>query len=176
MTQIKRKDEYRYVAYDAANGAYDEFKTLEEAKIWLKEDDGDGISEDACYGKNWIAEKQYYSVVTKTEDRDDYCTCGFEFDNNEDECPNCKKEKWEYSEDFEWIGYHDYERIKWSDKAEQEAESDTRKAEREKAVRAFLKNCPFLHNDDWCGSAPNVCSREECEYLQNFKAALEADN
>lgn len=112
MTKEKYDNGLRYVAYDAANGDYAEFKTVEEAKDWLTDDDGDGISEEACNGQNWIAEKQYYSVVTKIEDKSDYCTCSDEYN---DFCTNCNKELWPYSSDFDWIGKHDYERINWED-------------------------------------------------------------
>ena len=30
-----KKEENRYVAYDAANGEYEEFKALKEAEDWL---------------------------------------------------------------------------------------------------------------------------------------------
>lgn len=107
---MRKIDEYRYVAYDAANGDYEEFKTLKEAKDWLTENDGEGISEEACNGQNWIAEKQYRSVVTKMEDKSDYCT---HVDDGGD-CPeDCGKEPWPYYSDFDWIGNHDYEKIDW---------------------------------------------------------------
>lgn len=99
---------FRYLAYDAANGEYEQFKTLKEAKDWLTENDGEGISEEAQNGQNWIAEIQYQSVVTKIEDRDDYCQCDLD---NED-C-SCGKEEWPYSDEFAWIGDHDYAKIDW---------------------------------------------------------------
>lgn len=100
----------RYVAYDAANSDYEWFETVEEAKKWLTHDDGDGISEEACNGQNFISEIQYRSVVTKIEDRDDYCKC----ENMEDEECVCNKQAWEHSEDFSWIGVHDYEKIEYN--------------------------------------------------------------
>lgn len=65
---MSKKNNYRYVAYDAANGEYEEFETLKEAEDWLKEGDGEGISDEACCGHNYIAEIQYRSVVTKTDE------------------------------------------------------------------------------------------------------------
>jgi hypothetical protein len=107
---MKAKDEFRYAAYDAANGEYGEFKTVKEAEDWLTENDGEGISEYAVNGCNWIAEIQYRSVVTKTKDKNDYCTHA---DYDED-CPeNCGKEPWPYCSDFDWAGNHHYEKIEW---------------------------------------------------------------
>lgn len=42
---MKQKNDYRYVAYDAANGEYEEFKTVKEAEDWLTENDYAGISD-----------------------------------------------------------------------------------------------------------------------------------
>lgn len=105
---MSKKNNYRYVAYDAANGDYEEFETLKEAEDWLKEGDGEGISDEACCGQNYIAEIQYRSVVTKTDEKSNYHV-------HTDECPeDCDKEEWPYSDDFDWIGHHSYEKIDWS--------------------------------------------------------------
>ena len=53
---MSKKKNYRFVAYDAANGDYEEFETLKEAEDWLKEGDGEGISDEACCGQNYIAD------------------------------------------------------------------------------------------------------------------------
>lgn len=101
---------YRYVAYDAANGEYDVFETVKEASDWLKENDGKGISPEACDGDNWIAEIQYKSVVSKIEDRSDYCEC----DLDKGDC-TCGKDEWPFNEDFGWIATHTYEKINYDD-------------------------------------------------------------
>ena len=100
--------DYRYVAYDAANGKYEEFETLKEAEYWLKDGDDEGISEEACNGRNYIAEIQYRSVVTLTDKKEDYHV-------HTEECTeDCDEEEWPYSDDFDGIGDHHYERIDWS--------------------------------------------------------------
>lgn len=102
-----KKNNYRYVAYDAANGEYEEFKTLKEAEDWLKENDGEGISQEACDGQNYIAEIQYRSVVTTIDKKEDYHV-------HTDECPeNCDEEEWPYNSDWDFIGDHSYEKIDW---------------------------------------------------------------
>lgn len=97
---MKQSNNYRYVAYDAANGEYEEFKTLKEAEDWLTEGDGEGISEESCCGQNYIAEIQYRSVVTVTDKKEDYLISG---------------EEWLYGSDFEWIGKQSYEKIDWDE-------------------------------------------------------------
>ena len=98
---------FRYVAFDSANGEYQEFKTIKDAENWLTEGDEEGISEDACNGRNYIAEIQYKSVVTKLEDKSDY-------HEHTDDCPDdCEEEEWPYNSDFDWIGNHHYEKINW---------------------------------------------------------------
>jgi len=104
---MKPNHGFRYVAYDAANGEYEEFKSLKEAKDWLTENDGEGISEEAQNGQNWIAEIQYQSVVAKLEDKSDYHT------HTNDCSEDCDKEEWPYSDEFDWIGEHSYEKIEW---------------------------------------------------------------
>lgn len=99
---------FRYVAYDSANGEHQEFKTLKDAEDWLTDNDGEGISEEACNGRNYIAEIQYKSVVRKIGERSDYCQCDL---NNED-C-SCGKEEYPISDEFDWIGDHSYEKIDW---------------------------------------------------------------
>lgn len=103
---------FRYVAYDAANGEYEEFKTFEEARDWLKEGDGEGISEEACNGQNWIAEIQYVSEVTKVDDKSNY-----QFNEEEDQWLNADGEEWPVSDDFDWIGDHHYVKVDWENKA-----------------------------------------------------------
>ena len=105
-----KKEENRYVAYDAASGDYEEFKTLKEAEDWLTDgDDGEGISEEACNGQNYIAEIQYRSTVTTTDRKEDYHV-------HTDECTeDCDEEEWPYSDDFDWIGTHSYEKINWDE-------------------------------------------------------------
>lgn len=106
---MKPKDEYRYVAYDAANGEYQEFKTLKEAEDWLKECDYEGISEEAIDGRNYIAEIQYRSVVIETDRKENYHV-------HTEECPeDCDEEEWPYSDDFDWVGTHFYEKIDWEE-------------------------------------------------------------
>ena len=51
---MSKNKNYRFVAYDAANGDYEEFETLKEAEDWLKEEDGEGISDEACCGQNYM--------------------------------------------------------------------------------------------------------------------------
>ena len=97
----------RYVAYDAQNRDYEEFETLKDAENWLKEGDGEGISEEAELGQNYIAEIQYRSVITKLEEKSDYHV-------HTDSCPeNCDEEEWPYNDDFDWIADHSYEKIDW---------------------------------------------------------------
>ena len=104
-----KKEENRYVAYDAASGDYEEFKTLKEAEDWLKDGDGEGISEEACNGQNYIAEIQYRSTVTTTDRKEDYHV-------HTDECTeDCDEEEWPYSDDFDWIGTYSYEKINWDE-------------------------------------------------------------
>lgn len=105
--KIKPKNNYRFVAYDAANGDYEEFETLKEAEDWLTEGDGEGISDEACCGQNYIAEIQYRSVVSKIDEKSNYHV-------HTDECPDdCDEEEWPYDDDFDWIGHHSYEKIDW---------------------------------------------------------------
>lgn len=100
---------FRYVAYDAALGEYQEFKTKEEAEEWLKEDDYEGISEEAVEGRNYIAEIQYKSVVDKIDEKSNYHV-------HTDDCPeDCDEEEWYYNDDCDWIGKHHYERINWNE-------------------------------------------------------------
>ncbi|WP_212123098.1 hypothetical protein [Bacteroides pyogenes] len=104
---MKPIDKCRYVAYDAANNEYYTFETLEEAKDWLKKDDSEWISEEACLGWNFIAEIQYRSVVTVTDQKSNYHT-------HTEDCPDdCDEEEWPYSDDVEWVGKHSYEKIEW---------------------------------------------------------------
>lgn len=104
MKTIKK---YRYVAYDAANGDYQEFETLKEAEDWLVEDDGEGISNEACYGQNYIAEIQYRSDVTIVDERSNYHV-------HTDEClEDCDEEEWPYNDDWDFICKHSYEKIDW---------------------------------------------------------------
>ena len=98
---------FRYVAYDAANGEYEEFKTLKEAKDWLTDGDGEGISEEACNGQNWIAEIQYVSEVTKIDDKSNY------HENEDGELVNDDGKEWPLSDDFDWLGSHHYVKIDW---------------------------------------------------------------
>lgn len=107
---------FRYIAYDAENGEYQEFKTVKEAENWLTENDREGISESAVNGQNYIAEICYKSVVAKIEDKNDYCSCDDDtYDEDENgNCINCgKEERWAYSDEFDWIGKHSYEKINW---------------------------------------------------------------
>ena len=100
---------FRYVAYDAGYGEYQEFKTKEDAEKWLKENDYEGISEEAVEGKNYIAEIQYKSVVDVIDEKSNYHV-------HTDKCSeNCDEEEWPYSDDFDWIGNHHYERINWEE-------------------------------------------------------------
>ncbi len=100
---------FRYVAYDAGYGEYQEFKTKEDAEKWLKEDDYEGISEEAVEGRNYIAEIQYKSVVDVIDEKSNYHV-------HTDKCSeNCDEEEWPYSDDFDWIGNHHYERINWEE-------------------------------------------------------------
>ena len=104
---MKKKDNLRYVAYDAANGEYEEFETLREAEEWLTDGDAEGISEEACNGQNYIAEIQYRSTVTITDRKEDYHV-------HTDECmEDCNEEEWPYCDDFDLIGTHSYEKIDW---------------------------------------------------------------
>ena len=104
---MKPKDEYRYVAYDAHNAEYEQFKTIKEAEDWLKENDGNGISEEAVNGFNFIAEIQYISVVEETDNKSNYHV-------HNDECGNdCEEEEWPYDDEFSWVGNHRYEKIEW---------------------------------------------------------------
>lgn len=99
--------DYRYVAYDAAYREYEEFVTLKEAEDWLKKGDGEGISEEACDGQNYIAEIQYRSTVTTIDRKENYHV-------HTDECmEDCDEEEWLYCDDFDEIGKHSYERIDW---------------------------------------------------------------
>ena len=105
-----KKEENRYVAYDAHNGEYEEFVTLKEAEDWLTDgDDGECISEEARSGQNYIAEIQYRSTVTITDRREDYHV-------HTDECTDdCDEEEWPYPDDFYWMGTHSYEKINWDE-------------------------------------------------------------
>lgn len=104
---MRPKSDYRYVAYEAANGEYEEFKTLKEAEDWLTENDYEGISDEACDGRNYIAEIQYRSVVTKIAEKSDYHV-------HTDECPeDCDEEEWPYDDDFDWVGRQTFEKIEW---------------------------------------------------------------
>lgn len=98
---------FRYVAYDAANGEYEEFKTFEEAESWLKEGDGEGISEEAESGRNWIAEVQYVSEVTEIDNKSNY------HENEDGELVNSDGDEWPISNEFDWIGDHHYVKIDW---------------------------------------------------------------
>lgn len=110
MRIINKNHEYRYIAYNSGDGQYEEFKTFEEAKSWLTDNDEEGISQEAIDGENYIAEIQYRSVVTIIDDKKDYCTCDLD---NED-C-KCGKEEWPYSSEFDYIADHKYEKIEWED-------------------------------------------------------------
>ena len=102
-----KKEENRYVAYDAASGEYGEFVTLKEAEDWLTDGDAEGISEEACNGRNYIAEIQYRSTVTITDRKEDYHV-------HTDECmEDFEEEEGPYCDDFDWIGEHSYEKIDW---------------------------------------------------------------
>ena len=100
---------YRYIAYDAANGEYQEFRTIKEAEEWLKEGGYDGISEEAVEGRNYIAEIQYKSVVNVIDEKSNYHV-------HTEECSeNCDEEEWPYNDDFDWMGDHHYEKINWEE-------------------------------------------------------------
>ena len=102
-------DGYRYVAFDAANREYQEFRTIKEAEEWLTENDYEGILEEAVEGRNYIAEIQYKSVVNVIDEKSNYHV-------HTDECPeNCDDEEWPYSDDFDWTGDHHYEKINWEE-------------------------------------------------------------
>ena len=102
-----KKNNYRYVAYNAAIWEYEVFETLKEAEDWLKEDDEEGISDEACCGKNYIAEIQYRSVVTTTDEKSNYHV-------HTDDCPeDCDEEEWPYDSDWDCVAYHSYEKIDW---------------------------------------------------------------
>lgn len=103
---------FRFVAYDAANGEYEEFKTLKEAESWLKDGDGEGISEEAENGRNWIAEIQYMSEVTEIDNKSNY------HENEDGELVNSDGDEWPISSEFDWIGDHHYVKIDW-DKVEE---------------------------------------------------------
>lgn len=104
---MKPKNDYRYVAYDAANGEYEEFKTVKEAEDWLTENDYESISDEACDGRNYIAEIQYRSVVTKIAEKSDYHV-------HTDDCPeDCDGEEWPFDDDFDWVGCQTFEKIEW---------------------------------------------------------------
>lgn len=97
----------RYVAYDATNGEWEEFETLKAAEDWLTENDGDGISEEACNGQNYIAEIQFRSAVTVIDGKDNYHV-------HTDDCPeDCDEEEWPHNNDFDWVGKHSYTKIDW---------------------------------------------------------------
>lgn len=100
---------YRYVAFDAANREYQEFKTIEEAETWIKENDCECIPLEVSYEENYIAEIQYKSVVDITGERSNYHV-------HTEECPDdCDKEKWPYGDDCEWVGRHHFEKINWEE-------------------------------------------------------------
>lgn len=102
---------FRYVAYDAANGEHEEFKTIKEAEDWLKDGDGEGISEEAENGQNWIAEIQYISEVTEIDNKSNY------HENEDGVLVNEDGEEWPISSDFDWIGDHHYVKIDWDKEA-----------------------------------------------------------
>lgn len=97
----------RYVAYDACNEEYNEFKTLQEATDWLKEGDSEGISDEACEGQNWIAEIQYISEVTEIDNKSNY------HENEDGILVDEDGEEWSISSEFDWIGDHHYVKIDW---------------------------------------------------------------
>lgn len=111
-----RKENYRWLAFDAANGDLEMFKTFNEAVAWLTDNDGEGISIEAEQGDNWIAEIQYKSVVTPLEKKEDYCECMDREDRDSDVCEICGKEEvWPYDSNFDYIADHRYERIDYGE-------------------------------------------------------------
>lgn len=104
---------FRFIAYDAASGEYEKFRTLKEAEDWLTEGDEEGISEESVNGENWIAEIQYVSKVTPVEYKSDYCQC----DLDTEDC-HCGKDEWPYDDAWDWVAEHSYVKIEW-DKIEE---------------------------------------------------------
>ncbi len=86
-----------FIAYDASNCEYEPCTTLEEAKKWLRENDCDGISEEAMDGNDFIAKVTHRSKYTETDRREDYHF-------HTDACPeDCTEEEWPYA-DWDTVG------------------------------------------------------------------------
>lgn len=100
----------KYVAYDADAGENKEFKTLEEAKKWLLDQDfSDGISDEFCGGFSYIAKITHRSSFKKTDEKENYpCIEGIRgqcCEYQDIDCPdNCCGEEWPYDSDINFVG------------------------------------------------------------------------
>lgn len=132
---MAQKNPYRYVAYDAANGEYEEFDTIKNATDWLTENDGEGISEEACNGQNFIAEIQYRSCVTQTDCKENY-------HQHTDQCPeDCDEEVWPHSDDFDWVGVHRYEKVDYEETPVVDVQIEGKPGDYSAYIAS--DNCPF---------------------------------
>lgn len=92
--------EYNYIAYDAAVCEYEFFKTFEDAKKWLIDDQdfSDGIPEEFGLGHCCIAKITHRTEV-KVTDKKEY------YHEHTDDCPeDCDEEEWPYDSDFDYVG------------------------------------------------------------------------
>ena len=125
----------RFVAYDAANGDYEEFDDIQSAKDWLTENDGEGISEEAENGANYIAEIKYRSKVFVVDTPDNYHV-------HTDECTeDCPEEEWPYDDEFSFIGKHVYQKIDWEDKPTVDVQIEGGNGDYSAYIAS--DNCPF---------------------------------
>ena len=94
--------EYKYIAHYQAGNENEEFKTLEEAKKWLKtihDEDGcyDGFAEESCNGGDYIALITHISKFIVEQDK---TLDGFVWDEEAGGWFNSDNEEWV----FEHVG------------------------------------------------------------------------
>jgi viroplasmin and RNaseH domain-containing protein len=88
----------KYIAFYACECEFETFETFEEAKKWLRENDYEGISEEAMEGGDFIAKITHRSKYTETDRKEDY-------HEHTDACPeDCTEEEWPFDDAWDVVG------------------------------------------------------------------------
>lgn len=95
----------KYLAYDACNGEYEEFETIEEARDWLKE----GFLTDDGYNLDDMRNSKIYTIAETVEwevtDRKSNYKYEYEDDIPEDDN---ESEAWPHDSIFDEVGTHKF--------------------------------------------------------------------
>ena len=102
-----------FIACHPEDGGVEHFKTIEDAEGYIMGVEGngsEGFSQAVMGGECWIAKKVKVSHFKETSNSssDEYCQCG-KNEDDEYECPSCKREKWPY--EFDSMGLIEFHNV-----------------------------------------------------------------